>query len=485
MDDPSPAEPHPLLRSLLEAERQVLARVAVGIPLSDALDEMILALERASGDGAKVEVLFVDENAGRRLRYGAAPSLAPEYIAMLHQMAVGPAAGSAGAAAHGRVPVYAEDIADDGRWTGPLRAMALSRGLRACWSSPVLGADDRLLGTCSLYHPEPRAPRAAEAQALAAVSRTVALAMERHDSARTLSAVEARHRQILDSAVDYVIISLDLSGRVTRWNEGAHRILGWTEAEMLGQTLHRLFTPEDLRAQRVELEMAFAISEGQASHENWRVRRDGSLFWASGQMTPLKDDKGTVLGFVKILRDRTRQRAADLRQAFLLSFSDRLRPLTDSEAVLGAAVQALGPQMQARRCGYLRFSEDGRTATLEADQGPGSGVSRQPGLRVEVFGSENIARLRTGVTTVYDDVSTLSRDCARALQRHGVGAIVAVPLLKDRRLAAALYVAHAQAHRWTPEEVTLIEEVAARTWMLQSGLARRRRCARRAMRWRR
>jgi PAS domain S-box-containing protein len=341
----------------------------------------------------------------------------------------------------------------------------LSLGLRAEWSSPILGPSGRVLGTFSTYRTVAGMPTPAEADALATVSQTVALVIERHQAARALSEAEARHRQILDSAVDYAIVSLDLSGRVTSWNEGAHRILGWSQSEMLGQTLHRVFTPQDLAAHRVELEMALAISEGFASHENWRLRRDGTPFWASGQMTPLKDDKGVVRGFVKILRDRTRQRAADSRQAFLLSFSARLRPLTDAQAIMDSAAQALALQLGVGRCGYVRFAEDGRSATLEAGFVLDGNVSRRGSVPIEAFGLENMPRLRTGVTSVHHDVSTIGSGVGELLSREfGVGALIVVPLLKAKHLGAALYVAHPQTRQWTSDEVSLAEEVAARTW---------------------
>ncbi len=116
---------------------------------------------------------------------------------------------------------------------------------------------------------------------------------------------ERRNRQILDSARDYAIISFSLDGLVTSWNEGACAVLGWTEAEMLGQPPDRFFTPEDNAQDFPREEMRLALARGHASDERWHLRKDGRRFWASGEMTPLKDEAGRVQGFVKILRDRT------------------------------------------------------------------------------------------------------------------------------------------------------------------------------------
>ncbi|HEV2605209.1 MAG TPA: PAS domain S-box protein [Microvirga sp.] len=142
---------------------------------------------------------------------------------------------------------------------------------------------------------------------------------ERKQAEAALLANEARHRQIINSATDYAIISKDLEGRILSWNEGARRILGWTEEEILGQTAHRYFTPEDVAAGQVEQEMRTALRDGSSPDERWHLRRDGSRFWATGELMPLRDDAGAVVGFVKVLRDATEQRRAGEHQRLLIN----------------------------------------------------------------------------------------------------------------------------------------------------------------------
>src|SRR5262245_36988233 len=119
-------------------------------------------------------------------------------------------------------------------------------------------------------------------------------------------------RQIVDSATDTGIISTDVAGRVTSWNEGASRLLGWSRADMLGQTLERLFPDEDRRAGRLATEMHDALKLGRGGgDEGWRIRKDGTRLWAAGEMSPIRDEAGRHVGFVKVLRDRTAQRLAE------------------------------------------------------------------------------------------------------------------------------------------------------------------------------
>jgi PAS domain S-box-containing protein len=125
-----------------------------------------------------------------------------------------------------------------------------------------------------------------------------------------LTAAQLRH--IINSAADTAIISTDEGGLVTSWNVGAQNILGWSEAEMLGHKLDRLFTAEDQARGKLEGEMKDALAHGRGGGEDgWRIRKDGVRIWATGEMAPVRDEAGDVVGFTKVIRDRTAQRLAE------------------------------------------------------------------------------------------------------------------------------------------------------------------------------
>ena len=107
---------------------------------------------------------------------------------------------------------------------------------------------------------------------------------------------------------DYAIFLIDLEGRVVSWNAGAERLLGWTEEEILGQSSFVVFVPEDIATGGHRWELEKAAVEGRAEDERWHQRRDGSRFWGSGIMAGIRDDAGALIGFGKIMRDRTAQR---------------------------------------------------------------------------------------------------------------------------------------------------------------------------------
>ncbi|MET0250643.1 MAG: PAS domain S-box protein [Novosphingobium sp.] len=121
---------------------------------------------------------------------------------------------------------------------------------------------------------------------------------------------QARNRQILDSAVDYGIVATDLGGYVTLWNRGAEAVLGWAEAEMLGQSMATFFTEEDRAAGRPEAKRREALDTGRAHDARWHVKKSGERFWGLCEMSPLRDAAGAATGFVKLIRDRTPEHEA-------------------------------------------------------------------------------------------------------------------------------------------------------------------------------
>ncbi|GJD97969.1 Blue-light-activated histidine kinase [Methylobacterium iners] len=130
---------------------------------------------------------------------------------------------------------------------------------------------------------------------------------------------EARYRLAVESAKDYAIFTIDLSGRITGWNSGAQNLMGWTEEEAIGAPANLIFTPEDDRNAIAETEMRLAVTEGRGEDDRWHLRKDGSRFWANGLMMPLRDDEGGLVGFLKILRDRTDAKRAAEHQALLVN----------------------------------------------------------------------------------------------------------------------------------------------------------------------
>jgi PAS domain S-box-containing protein len=131
---------------------------------------------------------------------------------------------------------------------------------------------------------------------------------------------EQRFERLVEAAKDYAIFMVDAEGLVSTWNEGAERVFGYEQGEIVGEDGSVLFTPEDRRSGRPKREMDTALTEGRAEDERWHVRKDGSRFWASGFVRPVRDAEGSLLGFSKVARDltelmRAEEAVEEVRQA--------------------------------------------------------------------------------------------------------------------------------------------------------------------------
>ncbi|WP_082317159.1 PAS domain S-box protein [Methylobacterium sp. ARG-1] len=214
--------------------------------------------------------------------------------------------------------LYVPDATKDPRFEGnPL--VTGEPGLRF-YAGALLKTDDgQPIGTVCVLDTQPRGLTERQQASLQRLARQTMAQLELRRAARVQQAERVLQGRILESATDYAIIAMDRSGRVTRWNTGAEQILGWREAEMLGELTHRFFTPEDQAINQPEIEMGTALERGSAPDERWHVRKNGTRFWASGEMMPLKAENGEIQGFLKILRDRTQQQddAASLQDSEL------------------------------------------------------------------------------------------------------------------------------------------------------------------------
>ncbi len=124
---------------------------------------------------------------------------------------------------------------------------------------------------------------------------------------------ERRFRLLVQGVTDYAIFMLDPQGRVANWNTGAQRIKGYSEEEIVGSHFSRFYTPEDLEAQIPLKALTTAEREGRFLAEGWRLRKDGSRFWASVVIDAIRDENGTLIGFAKVTRDLTERRETELK----------------------------------------------------------------------------------------------------------------------------------------------------------------------------
>lgn len=241
---------------------------------------------------------------------------------------------------------------------------------------------------------------------------------------------EERFRLMVSNVKDYAIIVLSPEGLVTSWNGGAQKIKGYTAEEILGKHFSVFYPPEDIAIGKPDAERKAALEAGRFEDEGWRVRKDGSRFWANVVVTPLRDDAGALRGFVKVTRDVTERRQTEqevLRrsleleaankelEAFSYSVSHDLRaPLRGIEGFSQALQEDYEPQLDPTAKDYLRRI---RAATHRMGELIDDLLNLSRVTRAEMY-RERI------------DLSKLANEIAQELQSHEPTRSVALKIAK-------------------------------------------------------
>lgn len=182
---------------------------------------------------------------------------------------------------------------------------------------------------------------------------------------------EQRFRLLVEAVQDYAIFMLDPDGHIASWNTGAQRIKGWTADEIIGHHFRRFYPPDKQAERHPEHELELAVRDGHYEEEGWRVRKDGSMFWAQVTITAVHDRDGELLGFAKVTRDNTERRRMHEEQShFLAVTAHELRaPVGVLAGSAGLLEQSWAELPEAERGDLLRAmaSSAGRLQRLLND----------------------------------------------------------------------------------------------------------------------
>jgi PAS domain S-box-containing protein len=147
-----------------------------------------------------------------------------------------------------------------------------------------------------------------ELRGFAKVTRDLTAQKAAEEALRSRNAQLEHYRFIVGSVADYVIFTMDAEGRIDSWSDGARNMLGFNAEEALGREYSMVFTPAEIQAGEPRREMEEAARTGHCTTESWRVRRNGSLFWASGALTAVRDETGKLTDYIRVARDMTQQK---------------------------------------------------------------------------------------------------------------------------------------------------------------------------------
>ncbi len=433
----------------LEDERIMLQRIAAGEPLTEVLEHVLRAVEAQSSVPLRTSILFLDE--GGLLRAGAAPSLPPDYLAAIDGTPAGPHVASWGRAAYLGEPVYVEDIATHPDWEG-WRDRALPLGLRACWSSPIKRPNGRLLGVFSNYYGQRRLPSAHDIEANALVTRTAALAIERHRTEEALRQSAQRWRSMFEGMQEGFFLAeaiRDERGQIRDFrllevNPAFEQQCGRRTGSSLGRTLRdilkrapsRMF---DIFARAMEsgepVQAEYCVSGPSPAWYEVRARREGP-----DRLMAMQLDVSARKLAEKKLSDEQRHKS------FQLALGDRLRLLEHPASIEQAVCEALGLHLGLSEVWLLRVVRGGETVRMTAGWSP-EGEPLPPPRTVQSAVRKTIGRGRS---------APLPRTA------DGGGDSLMVPLVRWGQPGSVLVVRSRHRAWLRPPERACIEEVAER-----------------------
>lgn len=274
---------------------------------------------------------------------------------------------------------------------------------------------------------------------------------------------EARFRALFDQAA-VGMIEFDSEGRVLRTNETFCRIVGRSMSEIVGFTTHEYTHPADrgLAIHYIrEIEARHAL---RASFEKRYIRPDGAAIWARATLSPLFEGGGQLTRLLGIVEDISEQKGAEERIRFLMQLSDVVRPMADPVEITAISARMLGEHVEADRCAYAEVAADQDTMFLIGNYT--RDVKSLVGeMKFSAFGAEVLERMRANQPyVVYDIDSHWPAVDVEIYRQADIQAVVCVPLHKAGRFVAAMAVHQTTPRIWTPDEVQLVQVVAARCW---------------------
>ena len=274
----------------------------------------------------------------------------------------------------------------------------------------------------------------------------------------------ARHkdlqlRSLLDGVRDYAIYLLDNAGHITTWNPGAERAKQYTADEIIGKHFSRFFTQEDIDRGRPAELLQRAAERGRVEDEGWRVRKDGSRFWANIVLTAIRDTSGQVTGFAKVTRDFTDRKRAE--EAVMLQLSQALLANMDVRKLLSAIAASL-QEVVPLDCATLGLVEEGSDSILVQFL---SVSEKQPGrgdVRIPILGSPSGQAFLTREPVCLGRIQDggFPEEGVRHLTSLGMQSGCWIPLVHRGQAIGALAVASRIEGAFTQREIDMLVQIA-------------------------
>ena len=290
---------------------------------------------------------------------------------------------------------------------------------------------------------------------------------EQHLAADALRKSDLQLRSIVEGVTDYAIYLLDKDGHIATWNPGAERIKHYKADEILGRHFSHFFTTEDQERGRPAELLKMAAARGRVEQEGWRVRKDGTRFWANVVLTAVRDASGELTGFAKVTRDFTDRKRAE--EAVMLQLSGALLANMDVRKLLGAISASLR-DVVPHDCATLGLYDE-PTGTLRVQfLGEDEGNVQLGEVRLPLVGSPAGEAFRTREIVVLDSIkeSDYGSEAVGHLTKLGMQSGCWVPLIHRGEVVGTMMVASRIEGAFSRHDAEMLQEIAGQVAMAVS-----------------
>lgn len=288
------------------------------------------------------------------------------------------------------------------------------------------------------------------------------------------------YRLLVESVLDYAIFLLDADGNIRTWNEGARRIKGYDSKEIIGKHYSIFFEPEAVQLNKPIRALHTARQEGRWTDEGWRVRKDGSRFWASVVLTALRDPEGEHIGYAKVTRDLTERKRAEEERTRLYELEHQARSATETaleqlraiqsitevalthlrlDDLLAALLERIQDTLNVDTAVILLLEPDQENLVARAAKGLDEEV--QQGIRIPL-GEGFAGRVASERRPIIIDDLSAHTFVSPILREKGIRSLLGVPVLFEGRLIGVLHVGSLSSRKFPDADMQFLQIVGDR-----------------------
>lgn len=465
VEDAPPLRPR---EKLLLSEKRFLEMVVSGHSMQEILDDLCRLVEDLAA-GSHCSVVLVGSS-GSHLEHGAAPSLPDGFIASIIGRPVSTESGPSAMAVCLNEQVISTDLATETRWrSSEWCSMAMTYGLRSCWSTPIPSTAGRPSGAFAVYYDEPRTPTTQERDVIEQLTHLAGIAIQREQDkvalTRALDAIttsEIRLRTIIDT-IPISVWSAGASGRTDFWNKRWQDYAGFTPGSS-DDDWSRVVHPDDLAKLWMEVERS--VASGQPSQLESRFRQaDGQYRWFQSRWEPLRDEQGSIIRWYGANTDIDDRKQAEN----LLAGQNRLLEMVASgvplQAVLDELCELIEQATEDCYCGILFADPSGakwkQAAGPALPKGYNAAMTGRPAHADSgPCGRAACSQSEVFVTDVVEDTRWQAHGWSNLALGHGLRSCWSSPILsRDRVTLGVLALYRKKPGEPSPFQVELIRQL--------------------------